>query len=95
MADDTQRTVDLEDRDETVPVTRESSRGGHEPPPDVNDRPDQNVGYDEAVKGRPLTAEEKRRAERESPLAAADERSADDLDGNRSAGNAKARGPAK
>jgi len=60
--------IDLEDGDELVPVTRETSRGGNEPPPDVNDRPDQNVGYDEAVKGRPLTEEERRRAEQESPL---------------------------
>lgn len=68
MADTPQR-VDLEDGDELVPVTRETSRGGQEPPPDVIDRPDQNVAYDEAVKGAPLTADEKRRAERESPLA--------------------------
>ena len=55
--------------DDVVPVTRESSRGGHEPPPEVNDRPDQNVAYDEVVKGRPLTEEDRIRAERESPLA--------------------------
>ena len=60
--------VDLEDRDELTPVTRETSRGGNEPPAEVNDRPDQNIGYDEAVKGAPLTAEERRRAEQESPL---------------------------
>ena len=60
--------VDLEDRDELLPVTRETSRGGNEPPAEINDRPDQNVGYDEAVKGRPLTDEERRRAELESPL---------------------------
>lgn len=59
---------DLEDGDELVPVTRESSRGGQEPPPEVNDRPDQNVAYDEVVKGAPLTPEERARAERESPL---------------------------
>jgi hypothetical protein len=59
---------DLEDGDELVPVTRESTRGGQEPPPKVNDRPDQNVAYDEVVKGRALTAEERARAERESPL---------------------------
>jgi hypothetical protein len=59
---------DLEADDEYPPVTRESSRGGHEPPPEVNDRPEQNVGYDEAVKGRPLSAEERERAKRESPL---------------------------
>lgn len=67
MANDI-RSIDLEDGDETLPVTRESSRGGHEPPPEVNDRPDQNVAYDEVVKGAPLTADEKARAERESPL---------------------------
>ena len=61
-------TPDLEDGDELVPVTKESSRGGHEPPPEVNDRPEQNIAYDEAVKGRPLTAEERERAKRESPL---------------------------
>ena len=69
MANNNNRTTtDLEDRDETVPVTRETSRGGQEPPPEVNDRPDQNVAYDEVVKGAPLTADEKARAERESPL---------------------------
>lgn len=62
-------TPDLEDRDERLGVIRESSRGGHEPPPEVNDTPEQNVGYDEAVKGAPLTDEERERAERESPLA--------------------------
>jgi hypothetical protein len=60
--------VDLEAGDERVPVTRESSRGGNEPPPDVNDRPDQNVAYDEVVKGAPLSDEERDRAKRESPL---------------------------
>jgi hypothetical protein len=63
-----QNIVDLEDRDELVPVTRETSRGGNEPAPEANDRPEQNVGYDEAVKGAPLTEEERRRAEKESPL---------------------------
>ena len=63
-----QNRVDLEDGDELVPVTRETSRGGHEPPPEVNDRPEQNVAYDEAVKGAPLTKEERQRAEKESPL---------------------------
>jgi hypothetical protein len=56
------------DEDDETPVTRESSRGGQEPPPEKNDRPDQNVAYDEVVKGAPLTEEERRRAERESPL---------------------------
>ena len=59
---------DLEDGDELTPVTRETSRGGNEPPAEVNDSPEQNIGYDEAVKGAPLTAEERKRAKRESPL---------------------------
>lgn len=59
---------DLEDGDDLEPVTKESSRGGNEPPPEVNDTPEQNIGYDEAVKGRSLTAEERNRAKRESPL---------------------------
>jgi hypothetical protein len=59
---------DLEDGDELIPVTRETSRGGNEPPVEVNDRPEQNIGYDEAAKGGPLTAEERDRAKRESPL---------------------------
>ena len=59
---------DLEDGDELTPVTRETSRGGNEPPAEMNDRPEQNIGYDEAVKGGPLTAEERDRAKRESPL---------------------------
>ena len=66
MAEPT-KPIDLDD-DEETPVTRESSRGGQEPAPEVNDRPEQNVAYDEAVKGAPLTEEERRRAERESPL---------------------------
>ena len=57
-----------ESEDGSLPVTRETTRGGHEPAPEVNDRPDQNVAYDEVVKGRPLTEEERRRAELESPL---------------------------
>ena len=61
-------TPEPDGEDSAVPVTKESSRGGHEPPPEVNDRPDQNVAYDEVVKGRPLTNEERARAERESPL---------------------------
>ena len=63
-----QNNIDLEDRDETVPVTRETSRGGNEPAPKVNDSPEQNIGYDEAVKGRPLTEDERLRAVKESPL---------------------------
>ena len=65
---DSTNKADLTADDRSDSVTRESSRGGQEPPPDVNDRPDQNVAYDEAVKGRPLTPEERARAERESPL---------------------------
>jgi hypothetical protein len=68
MAEPT-KSVDLEDGDETIAVTRESSRGGNEPPPDVNDRPDQNLAYDEVVRGRPLTDDEHERAVLESPLA--------------------------
>jgi hypothetical protein len=40
--------------------------GGQEPSPDEQDRPEQNIGYDEAVKGRPLTPHEREIAERES-----------------------------
>lgn len=43
--------------DETV------QRGGQEPPAPEQDRPEQNVGYDEAVKGAPLTPAERERAE--------------------------------
>lgn len=60
--------VDLEDEEDAPPVTKESSRGGQEPPAEKNDRPEQNVAYDEVVKGRRLTDEERRRAERESPI---------------------------
>ena len=63
---DQQLKPDLNDDDDDV--IRESSRGGQEPPPEANETPEQNVGYDEAVKGRPLTPEERRKAERESPL---------------------------
>ena len=59
---------DLEADDELIPVLPESSRGGNEPPAEVNDRPEQNVAYDEVVKGAPLSAEERDRAKRESPL---------------------------
>ena len=60
-------TPDLEDGDGPEPI-KETSRGGNEPPAELNDRPEQNIGYDEAVKGAPLTAEERDRAKRESPL---------------------------
>jgi hypothetical protein len=66
MAND--RMPDREADDDLNPVIRESSRGGNEPPAEANDRPEQNIGYDEAVKGAPLTAEERQRAKRESPL---------------------------
>jgi hypothetical protein len=62
----TERIIDADPDDDSV--IRESSRGGHEPPPEVNDRPEQNVAYDEVVKGAPLTPEERERAKRESPL---------------------------
>ena len=60
---------DMTADDEALPVRRERERGGNEPPPDVNDRPDQNVAYDEVVKDRPLTDAERSHAEQESPLA--------------------------
>ena len=60
-------TPDLEDGDRIEPI-KETSRGGNEPPAEMNDGPEQNIGYDEAVKGAPLTAEERERAKRESPL---------------------------
>jgi hypothetical protein len=41
-------------------------QGGQEPDPAEQDRPEQNVGYDEAVKGAPLGPEERRRAEDEA-----------------------------
>ena len=60
-------TPDLEDGDRIEPI-KETSRGCNEPPAEMNDGPEQNIGYDEAVKGAPLTAEERERAKRESPL---------------------------
>lgn len=41
---------------------------GSGPSAEQSERPEQNVGYDEAVKGAPLSPEEKRRAETDSPL---------------------------
>lgn len=67
MADSIQ-SPDLNDDDDDSSVIRESTRGGQEPAAEENDRPDQNVAYDQVVKGAPLTEEERRRAERESPL---------------------------
>ena len=46
----------------------EDHAAGSGPRAEQSERPEQNVGYDEAVKGAPLTEEEKRRAETESPL---------------------------
>ena len=46
----------------------EDHAAGSGPSAEQSERPEQNVGYDEAVKGAPLTEEEKRRAETESPL---------------------------
>ncbi len=74
-------------------MTNHTNRGGHQPPAEVTDRPEQNVGYDEAVKGAPLNADEKRRSQDDSPVAAGDNRRAGDEDGNRAAGNPKAKGP--
>jgi hypothetical protein len=43
-------------------------RGGHAPAPEVRDRPEQNIGYDEAAKGEPLTRDEREEAIADSPL---------------------------
>ena len=51
-------------------------RGGQAPPAEERDRPEQNVGYDQAVKGAPLTPDEVAEAEAESPLT--DEEPVDD-----------------
>jgi hypothetical protein len=45
-----------------------AQHGGQEPPDEVQDRPEQNVGYDDAVKGGPLTPDERRQSEEDSPL---------------------------
>jgi hypothetical protein len=60
--DDGAARLDMPEHDDFV------QHGGHEPPDEVQDRPEQNVGYDEAVKGAPLTPEERQRSEEESPL---------------------------
>jgi hypothetical protein len=74
MAD---RHDDRRDRDEWDDVTNRLDvpaedtfvqHGGQELPDELQDRPEQNVGYDEAVKGAPLTPDERRRSEEESPL---------------------------
>jgi hypothetical protein len=60
--DDVAERLDTPAHDEFV------QHGGQEPADEVQDRPEQNVGYDEAVKGAPLTPEERARSEEESPL---------------------------
>ncbi len=45
-------------------------RGGQAPPAAEKDTPEQNIGYDEAVKGAPLDAAERREAVADSPLTA-------------------------
>lgn len=53
-------------------------RGGHALPATEKDRPEQNIGYDEAVKGAPLDPDEKQEAVDDSPL------TPDDSDGEAS-----------
>ena len=60
--DDVTKRLDVPDQDTFV------RHGGQELPEELQDRPEQNVGYDEAVKGAPLTPGERRRSEEESPL---------------------------
>jgi len=60
--DDVTKRLDVPDQDTFV------QHGGQELPEELQDRPEQNVGYDEAVKGAPLTPDERRRSEEESPL---------------------------
>jgi hypothetical protein len=60
--DDVTKRLDVPDQDTIV------RHGGQELPDELQDRPEQNVGYDEAVKGAPLTPDERRRSEEESPL---------------------------
>lgn len=45
-----------------------ATRGGQAPPASKRDRPEQNLGYDEVVKGAPLDAEERQEAVADSPL---------------------------
>ena len=68
LDDERFNALTLDQQDESLRVTRETRRRGHEPPPESNDRPEQNIAYDKVVKGRPLTDEERRRTERESQL---------------------------
>jgi hypothetical protein len=60
--DDVAKRLDVPDDDTFV------RHGGQELPDELQDRPEQNVGYDEAVKGAPLTPDERRRSQEESPL---------------------------
>lgn len=52
-------------------------RGGHAAPATEKDRPEQNVGYDEAVKGASLDEEEREEAVAESPLTPDDPNNSD------------------
>jgi hypothetical protein len=54
---------DVQERLDTPTHDRFVQHGGQERPDEVQDRPEQNVGYDEAVKGAPLTPEERKRSE--------------------------------
>jgi hypothetical protein len=56
---------DMQERLDTPTDDRFVQHGGQEPPDEVQDRPEQNVGYDEAVKGAPLTPDERKRSEGE------------------------------
>ena len=47
--DDVTKRLDVPDQDTFV------QHGGQELPEELQDRPEQNVGYDEAVKGAPLS----------------------------------------
>jgi hypothetical protein len=49
-------------------LSDDEQAAGSGPPAEESERPEQNVGYDEAVKGEPLSPEERHRAEAESPL---------------------------
>lgn len=62
---------------------RPDHRGGQAPPPEVRDRPEQNIGYDEAAKGAPLTRDEREDAIADSPLTDEVGRDRDDEAGDR------------
>jgi hypothetical protein len=44
-----------------------TTRGGHEPPDEVQDTPEQNAGYDAAVEGRPAADPVDRTGEAAAP----------------------------